>query len=96
MIENMIGITETKLGRIQQANSAYKLAIHLNPKLPAPHKNLGFNYLNANSYSQAETELRSTLVLDETDPFVHYYLAILYLKTNRNKDAILHFRPAEP
>jgi len=94
-IENLIGVAETKLGRIAQANSDYRLAIQQNPSLEAPHKNLGFNLLNAGDYTHAEPELRKALALDSTDPFVHYCLVMLYLKTARDAAAIGHLKPAE-
>ena len=50
-IENFIGITETKLGRIDEANKDYENASASIPKLAGPHKNLGFNYLSKNNTS---------------------------------------------
>ncbi len=94
VIENLIGITDSKLNRITEANSHYKEAIHLDPKLPAPHKNLGFNYLTAGNYALAEQELNTALSLNEQDPFIHYYLANLYLATSRDREAIRQLDPA--
>ena len=94
-IRNFIGITETKLGRVEQANTDYETAVRLNPKLPGPHKNLAFNYLGAGQYDLAEKQLKTALSLDGNDPFVHYYLAILYLSTSRDRDAIAHLAPAQ-
>lgn len=96
LIKNLIGITETKLGRIQQANMDYESAIRLSPNLEAPYKNLGFNYLNANDYTHAKVQLQKALALDKNDPFVHYYLALVYLKTSQDTAAIAHLKPAEP
>jgi Flp pilus assembly protein TadD len=95
-LANFIGITETRLGRIDQANADYKTAIRLDPRLAGPHTNLGFNYLGKKQYELAETQLKAALALDSADPFVHYYLATLYLTTSREKDAIPHIKPAEP
>jgi tetratricopeptide (TPR) repeat protein len=94
-LANFIGITETKLGRIDQANQDYEQAARLDPKLPGPHKNLGFNYLGRGQYEQAGRQLQQALALNAADPFVHYYLAILYLSTSRDQDAIAHLKPAE-
>jgi tetratricopeptide (TPR) repeat protein len=94
-LENFIGITETKLGRIDDADKDYETAARLDPRLPGPHKNLGFNYLGKGQYDLAEKHLKAALALDGVDPFVHYYLAILYLSTSRDKDAIPHIKPAE-
>jgi Flp pilus assembly protein TadD len=95
-LENFIGITETRLGRIDDADADYRTAIRLNPRLAGPHTNLGFNYLGKKDYEQAESQLKAALALDSADPYVHYYLATLYLTTSREKDAIPHIKPAEP
>lgn len=93
---NFIGITETKLGRIEEANHDYEAAARLDPKLPGPPKNLGFNYLGKGQYVLAEKPLHTALLLNGADPYVHYYLAILYLSTDRGQAAIPHLKPAEP
>ncbi len=93
---NFIGITETKLGRVEEANHDYEAAARLDPKLPGPPKNLGFNYLGKGQYDLAEKPLHTALLLNGADPYVHYYLAILYLSTDRGQEAIPHLKPAEP
>jgi predicted Zn-dependent protease len=93
-LHNFIGITETRLGHIADANLEYKTALRLDPTLAGPYKNLGFNYLNAGQYEAAEAPLKTALSLNQEDPFVHYYLAILYLSTSRVADAIPQIRPA--
>jgi tetratricopeptide (TPR) repeat protein len=95
VLHNLIGVAETQLGRIQEADASYETSIRLDPKLAAPHKNLGFNFLNAKRYDGAEAELREAIALDGTDPFAHYYLAIAYLENSQDKDAIAHLKPAE-
>ncbi len=94
-IRNFIGITETKLGRVEQANTDYQTAVRMDPKLPGPHKNLAFNYLSAGQYEPAEKQLKTALSLDPSDPFVHYYLAIVYLSTSRDREAIAQIAPAQ-
>jgi tetratricopeptide (TPR) repeat protein len=93
-IDNFIGITETKLGRIDEANKDYETASRIDPKLAGPHTNLGFNYLSKKQYALAEKQLRTALALDSTDPFTHYYLTVLYLTTAREQEAIPHMEPA--
>src|SRR6202000_2073833 len=93
-IDNFIGITETKLGRMDEANKDYETAIRIAPKLAGPHTNLGFNYLSKKQYELAEKQLRTALALDGADPFTHYYLAVLYLTTARDKEALAHIEPA--
>jgi tetratricopeptide (TPR) repeat protein len=92
---NFIGITETRLGRLEEANKDYEIAARLDPRLPGPHKNLGFNYLGKGQYDLAEKQLRTALALNAADPFVHYYLAIVYLSTARDAEALPHLQPAE-
>jgi tetratricopeptide (TPR) repeat protein len=94
-LENFIGITETKLGRIEEANRDYEAAARLDSRLPGPHKNLGFNYLGKGQYKPAEEQLKTALAIDGADPFVHYYLTILYLSTSRGTEAIPHIKAAE-
>jgi tetratricopeptide (TPR) repeat protein len=87
-IENLAGIADSKLNRTGEAAAHYRRAIDLDPHLPGPHKNLGFNALGAKDYPLAETELKRALALDPRDPFVHYYLATLYLAANRDAEAV--------
>jgi tetratricopeptide (TPR) repeat protein len=96
LIYNLIGITETQLGQLSEANASYTKAIHLDGKLAAPHKNLGFNYLNTKEYDRAEAELKKAIASDESDPFAHYYLAIAYLNTSQEGDALGQLKFAEP
>jgi len=94
-IENLVGIADSKLNRIDEAAVHYRRAIELDPHLPGPHKNLGFNALGAKDYPLAETELKRALALDPHDPFVHYYLATLYLATNRDDEAVAELPQAQ-
>ncbi|MGB0122038.1 MAG: tetratricopeptide repeat protein [Silvibacterium sp.] len=93
-IMNLIGITETKLGQIDEANEEYKKAIAADPALLAPHKNLAVNYLAAARYREAESQLNTALKLNSSDPFLHAYLAQLYLATARDKEAVQQLEPA--
>ena len=94
-IHNLVGITETKLGRLDEANAEYKAAARYDAALPGPEKNLGFNYLSTGQFTLAEEPLETALRLDASDPAVHYYLAILYLSTNRKAEAVAHIKPAQ-
>jgi len=88
MIENLLGLTETKLGHIEKANIHFRNAIRLDPAQPAPHRNLGFNLLMAKDDSAAEPELREASRLNPSDPFAHYYLVLLALATGHDAEAI--------
>lgn len=87
-IENLLGITETRLAHIEEADSHYRNAIRLDPAQSAPHRNLGFNLLTAKKYDLAEPELREASRLNPRDPFAHYYLLLLALATQRDAEAL--------
>jgi len=87
-IENLLGITETQLGHIDEAGRHYRNAIRLDPTQAAPHRNLGFNLLNSRDYSHAEPELREASRLDPNDKFAHDYLMLLMLATGRDTEAL--------
>src|SRR5258708_19129349 len=88
-VENLLGITESKLGHIEEADNHYLNAIRLNPSQAAPHRNLGFNLLTAKDYVHAEPELREASRLDPNDKFAHYYLSLLALATNHDSEALI-------
>ncbi len=94
-LENFIGITETKLGHIDDANRDYQASIRLNPRYPEAYKNLAFNYLQAGQYGPAEAQLKSALALDGSDPAIHYYLVILYLSTQRDREVVANVDAAK-
>jgi tetratricopeptide (TPR) repeat protein len=87
-IENLLGITETWLGHMDEANKHYHNAIRLDPSQAAAHKNLGFNLLTAKDFADAETELRDASRLAPGDSFAHYYLMLLALATGRDAEAL--------
>lgn len=88
VIENLIGVTETKLGDLDDANRDYRRAIALDPSAVNPYKNLGVNYLTTKQYDISGKELLKAEALAPRDQFVHYYLATLYLDTGRDADAV--------
>jgi tetratricopeptide (TPR) repeat protein len=95
-IENALGITKTKLGKVPEANQHYLNAIRWNPKFEDAHKNLGFNFLGAGQYAPAERELRTAVALAPDDPFAHFYLAMLYLATSRDREVTDEVQPSRP
>jgi tetratricopeptide (TPR) repeat protein len=95
-IENLLGITETQLGHIDEANDHYRNAISLDPSQAAPHRNLGFSLLNAKDFVHAEPELREASRLDPNDHFAHFYLLLLALTTGHDADAIKEASVAGP
>ena len=93
-IMNLIGVTETKLGRIEDANEEYKRAIVADPALLAPRKNLAVNYLSTAQYPEAELQLKEALKLNRTDTFLHAYLTSLYIATSRDQETVQQFESA--
>ncbi|HTW81026.1 MAG TPA: tetratricopeptide repeat protein [Terracidiphilus sp.] len=87
-IENLLGIAETKLGRIAAADVHYRNAIRIDPSQPAPHRNLGVNLLTEKNYEASGSELREASRLDPRDKFAHFYLLMLALATNHDAEAV--------
>lgn len=87
-IENLLGITETQLGHVEEACNHYRNAIRLDPSQAPPHRNLGFNLLNLKDFSHAEPELREASRLDPKDNFAHFYLMLLALATDHDTEAL--------
>jgi len=88
VLENLLGITESRLGRLDDANRYYKQSIELDPTQPGPHKNLGVNYLAMKQFDAAGEELNEALRINGSDKFIHYYLCMLYLATDKDAEAI--------
>jgi tetratricopeptide (TPR) repeat protein len=93
-IENALGLTDTKLNRIEEANRHYDNAIRLDPKSAGAYRNLGLNYLDAKQYDAAEKEFRLALAIEPNSPFSHYYLALVYLSLGRDEQAAAQAEPA--
>ncbi len=93
-IENALGITETKLGRIEAANRHYLESIRLKSDFEDAHKNLAFNYLSSNQFGPAERELSAALHLQPGDPYAHLYMAMVYLATSRDRPAVEQITPS--
>ena len=87
-LENLMGIAETGLGNVPQAEAHYRKAIAMDPRMTAPLKNLGVSELNAGKYPAAEIHLKQALQLTPSDSFVHAYLATVYLDTSRDLQAV--------
>ncbi|MEI9976991.1 MAG: tetratricopeptide repeat protein [Ignavibacteriota bacterium] len=93
-IENALGLTETKLNHIAEANSHYQKSIQLDRKSADPHRNLGINYLAAKHYDAAEKEFRQAIAIEPGNPFSHYYLALAFLDAGNDEEAAAQSEPA--
>src|SRR5450759_399238 len=95
-VENLLGITETRLGHINEACNHYRNAIRLDASQDAPHRNLGFNLLNSKDFVHAEPELHEASRLNPNDHFAHYYLLLLSLATGHDAEALVEASRAGP
>lgn len=89
-LETLMGVAETRLDRIAEANDHFRSAIRLAPAQAAPHRNLGFNLLGLHDYANAETELLQAAKLEPEDLFARYYLLLLYLATGREEKVLAY------
>lgn len=96
ILENLIGLTETRLGDIDQANRDYESAIRINPTFADPHKNLAVNYLQAGEYLQAAAQLKNALAFDSGDSAAHYYLILADLALQNDAEVIANIKAAQP
>jgi len=96
ILENLIGLTETRLGHFDQADNDYESAIRINPTLADPHKNLAVNYLQAGKYLQAAAQLKNALVFDSSDSAAHYYLILADLALQNDAEVIANMKAAQP
>lgn len=95
VLENLIGLTETRLGLTEQANRDYESAIHLSPAFADPHKNLAVNYLQAGEYLKASAQLKSAIALDSSDSAAHYYLILADLSLQNDAEIVANLKPAQ-
>jgi tetratricopeptide (TPR) repeat protein len=93
-VENALGLTNTRLNRIEEANRHYEKAIRLDPKAADPHRNLGVNYLDTKQYDAAEKQLRLALSIEPDNVFSHYDLALVFLAAGRDQEAAQQAEPA--
>jgi tetratricopeptide (TPR) repeat protein len=80
--------------RLEEALNYIKRAIALDPQNGAYLDSLGWVYFKLGRYDQAEENLRKAIEKSNDDPTIHDHLADLYLKTNRLKQAIVHWERA--
>lgn len=80
--------------RLEEALNYIKRAIALDPQNGAYLDSLGWVYFKMGKYDQAEENLRKAIEKSNDDPTIHDHLADLYLKTNRLKQAIVHWERA--
>lgn len=80
--------------RLEEALTYIKRAIALDPQNGAYLDSLGWAYFKIGKYDLAEENLRKAIEKSNDDPTIHDHLADLYLKTNRLKQAIVHWERA--
>jgi lipoprotein NlpI len=75
-------------GRLDDAESEYKIAIALNPAEPMVHSNLGLIYMNKNRLPEAEDELRKEVAVNPTYENGYFNLGLLYYRLGRSAQAV--------
>jgi tetratricopeptide (TPR) repeat protein len=93
-IENALGLTDTRLHRIEEANRHYENAIRLDPKAAESYRNLGVNYLDAKQYDAAGKQFKLSLTIEPDSAFSHYYLALVFLSSGRDEEAAAQAAPS--
>jgi tetratricopeptide (TPR) repeat protein len=69
-------------------------ALSLNPKYREATLNLGFLYIELRRWKEAEDLFLSEARRHPKDGFLHHALGVLYLQTERQKEALVHIRKA--
>ncbi|MFB3813076.1 MAG: sulfatase-like hydrolase/transferase [Terriglobales bacterium] len=62
---NFLGISYSRLGRLQKAVKAYRCALALKPDLAEAHLNLGFAYQQLNKFTEARSEYQAACRLEQ-------------------------------
>jgi tetratricopeptide (TPR) repeat protein len=91
---NLIGTINLNRKEYGAAIDAFNRAIHLKPRLAAPHYNLGNALNNQGKYQEAIAEYRKAIDLDEKFALPHNGLGNALRSLNRPLEAIAEYRKA--
>lgn len=86
-IRNFRGITLSQLRKTSEAETEYREAIRLDPKLEDAWRNLGFLLWTNGRPAEAREKIMQALALSPEDSFAHYYLGRLDLEAQQYSDA---------
>ena len=88
------GVDHHAAGRLDEAISAYREAIRLQPDLVEAHINLGVAFEARGALDEAAASYRAALAANPEHPFAHVNLGNLELRAGRVADAIACYRAA--
>jgi Flp pilus assembly protein TadD len=78
-VHNFRGIVLVRLGKNDEAATAYREAIRLDPQMEDAYRNLGFLKWNEHELEPAREVLDRAVQLSPNDSFAHYYLGRVLL-----------------
>jgi len=90
----LLGVALFKKGLNEDARTAFRRAIELDPSIPQNHYNLALVNLSEKQYARAVGSLETFLRLDPDNPEAHLLLGRAYHNLNRTVSAIEQFKKA--
>ena len=87
-----IGRSHQNLGQLEQAITAYRQTIRINPEYHSAWHNLGMVYAKLERYDDAVVALRQSIRGDPSNPKTWFILGVVYKDQNRSDDAVSAFR----
>ena len=84
---NQIGVLYLRLDKLDNADSAFKAALKINPEAYEPLLNRGIALYRLGKFKDAETSLRASLKVKPDTSVSYYYLGRTLNKLNRNEEA---------
>jgi len=85
--QNQIGVLYLRLNELDNAESAFKAALKIDPEAYEPLVNRGIALYRLGKYKDAETSLRASLKVKPDTSVAYYYLGRTLNKLNRNEEA---------
>ncbi|MCG8405708.1 MAG: tetratricopeptide repeat protein [Phycisphaerales bacterium] len=87
-----LGVSLSRAGRLNEALSAYRQAVRLDPESPRAHANLGKALAQKELYEQAIPYYEKAVALGSTGTNLRYSLALAHAAVGRTEDAIDGYR----
>jgi len=84
---NQIGVLYLRLNELDNADSAFKAALKINPEAHEPLLNRGVALFRLGKFKDAETSFRASLKVKPDTAVAHYYLGRTLNKLGRNEEA---------
>jgi tetratricopeptide (TPR) repeat protein len=93
-VRNFRGIVLAQLGRAEEAIAEYRQAMHLDPRMPDPCRNLGYLEWTQHHPEAAREALLAALRLSPGDAYARYYLGRVELDEGHYSEGILQLERA--